>query len=124
MSKVRGGDERSYPVSKVRGSGQEEQPRPEARGGHERSYAASKIRGHGREEIPHASSLRPGATGRRSYHTPLSPRPRAVAGRSNRSTEARGGGREDQPHVQGAVAARAQKGLEELSHIEGQEGQQ
>ena len=25
-------------------------------------------------------------------------------------------------HVQGAVAARAQEGLEELSHIEGQEG--
>ena len=36
--------------------------------------------------------------------------------------EARGGGREDQPHVQGAVAARAQEGLEELSHVEGQEG--
>ena len=35
--------------------------------------------------------------------------------------EARGGGREDQPHVQAAVAARAQEGLEELSHIEGQE---
>ena len=53
---------------------------------------------------------------------PLSPRPRAVAGRSNCRTEARGGGREDQPHVQGAVAARAQEGLEELSHTEGQEG--
>ena len=37
-------------------------------------------------------------------------------------SEARGGGREDQPHIQGAVAARAQEGLEELSHIEGQEG--
>ena len=36
--------------------------------------------------------------------------------------EARGGGWEDQPHVQGAVAARAQEGLEELSHGEGQEG--
>ena len=33
-------------------------------------------------------------------------------------------GQEDQPHVQGAVAVRAQDGLEELSHIEGQEGQQ
>ena len=33
-----------------------------------------------------------------------------------------GGGREEQPHVQGAVAARAQEGLEELSHVEGQEG--
>ena len=40
------------------------------------------------------------------------------------ATEARGGGREDQPHVQGAVAAWAQEGLEELSHIEGQEGRQ
>ena len=29
---------------------------------------------------------------------------------------------EDQPHVQGAVAARAQEGLEELSHVESQEG--
>ena len=38
--------------------------------------------------------------------------------------EARGGGREDQPLVQGAVAARAQEGLEELSHVEGQEGRQ
>ena len=38
--------------------------------------------------------------------------------------EARGSGREKQPHVQGVVAARAQEGLEELSHIEGQEGGQ
>ena len=37
--------------------------------------------------------------------------------------EARGGGQEDQPHVQGAVAVRVQEGLEELSHVEGQEGQ-
>ena len=36
--------------------------------------------------------------------------------------EARGGGWEDQPQVQGAVAVRVQEGLEELSHIEGQEG--
>ena len=28
-----------------------------------------------------------------------------------------------QPGVQGDVAARAQEGLEELSHVEGQEGQ-
>jgi len=34
----------------------------------------------------------------------------------------RGGGREEQPHVQEAVAVRAQEGLEELSHIEDQEG--
>ena len=36
--------------------------------------------------------------------------------------EAKGGGGEDKPHVQGAVAARAQEGLEELSHVEGQRG--
>ena len=35
--------------------------------------------------------------------------------------KARGSGREDPPQ---AVAARAQEGLEELSHIEGQEGRQ
>ena len=37
-------------------------------------------------------------------------------------SEVRGGGREDQPHIQGAVAARAQEGLEKLSQVEGQEG--
>ena len=52
-----------------------------------------EARGGGREEQPHAS-------------TP----------------KARGGGWEDQPHVQGAMAARAQEGLEELSHVKGQEG--
>ena len=36
--------------------------------------------------------------------------------------KARGGGREELPHLQGAVAARAQEGLEELSHVEDQEG--
>ena len=51
------------------------------------------------------------------------PRSGAAAGRSNPMSEARGGGQEDQPHVQGAVAARAQESLEELSHVEGQEGQ-
>ena len=65
-------------------------------------------RGDRREELPYAPSTRP----------------RAAVGRSNRTTEARGGGREIQSHIQGAVAARAQEGLEELSHIEGQEGQQ
>ena len=36
--------------------------------------------------------------------------------------ESKAGSREDQTHVQGAVAARVQEGLEELSHVEGQEG--
>ena len=52
-------------------------------------------RGGGREELPH------------------SPKP-----------EARDCGWEDQSHVQGAIAAPAQEGLEELSHVEGQEGLQ
>ena len=69
----------------------------------ERSYPISEVRGGSRDEIPHA--LKP---------------------------EARGGSQEEQPHaqVQGwwredqpqAVAAQAQEGLEEISHIEGQEG--
>ena len=62
----------------------------EVRGGNERSYPMSEVRGGGQEEIPHP------------------PKP-----------EARGGGWEEQPH---AVAVRAQEGLEELSHVEGQEG--
>ena len=36
--------------------------------------------------------------------------------------EAKGGSWEDKPHIQGALAVQAQKGLEELSHVEGQEG--
>ena len=47
-----------------------------------------------------------------------------AAGRNYLTSEARGGGRKEQPHVQGAVAARAQEGLEELFHVQGQEGQQ
>ena len=68
-------------------------PRPRSGAAARRSYPISEFRGSGREELPHA------------------PTPKA-----------RGSGREEQPHVQGAVAARAQEGLEELSHVEGQEG--
>ena len=75
------------------GTAERSYPASEVRGGDKRSYPASEVRGGGREELPHA------------------PTPKA-----------RGGGREDQPHVQGAVAAWAQEGLEELSHVEGQEG--
>ena len=32
------------------------------------------------------------------------------------------GGREDQSHIQGAVAAQAEKGVEELFHVQGQKG--
>ena len=38
------------------------------------------------------------------------------------TSKVRASGREP-PHIQGAVAARTQEGLEELSHVEGQEGQ-
>ena len=61
------------------------------------------------------------------------PRPRSgAAGRSHLAPEARGGDPEEpltpearaggwEEHSQGAVAAQAQEGLEELSHVEGQE---
>ena len=62
----------------------------------------------GREELP-KSEVR-GGSGEELLHAPM--------------PDARGGGQEDQPHVQGAVAAQAQEGIEELSHVEGQEGQQ
>ena len=62
-----------------------------------RSYPVSEIRGA-------TLSLRPGAAAGRS-HPRLRPGP--AAGRSN----------------PGAVAAEAQEGLEEISHIEGQEQQ-
>ena len=66
----------------------------------------SEVRGGGQEELPHAPKPEARGGDRKSYSTP----------------EARGSGWEDQPHVQGAVGARVQEGLEELSHVEGQEG--
>ena len=45
-----------------------------------------------------------------------------MAERSYPVSEDRGGGREDQPYGQGVVTAWAQEGLEEPSHVEGQEG--
>ena len=78
----------------------------------------------GTEAQPRRVTPRPklGAVAERSYHTPPCQRPGEAARRSYPTPEARGGGREDQPRVQGAVAAWAQEGLEELSHVEGQEG--
>ena len=46
-----------------------------------------------------------------------------MVGRSHPASKARGGGQKEQPHIQGMVAAWEQEGLEEPSHIEGQEGQ-
>ena len=100
---------RSYPTSKVRGSGREcqaataqERPRratpslrsgegdaersypaSEVRGSDERSYPASQVRGGGREELPHAP--KPEARGGGREEIPLVPRPRpgTVARRTN-----------------------------------------
>ena len=49
------------------------------------------------------------------------PEARAVTESSNPMPQARGGGWEGQPQVQGVMAVRAQDGLEEPSHVEGQE---
>ena len=88
-----------------------------------------KARGGGREELPHVQGQGqqprvPGCDGagmaEKSY-----PASEARGGGREEQPHARGqgGSREDQPHVQGAVAAWVQEGLEELSHLESQEGQ-
>ena len=91
----------------------------------ERSYPMSEVRGQSWED-PMPEGLPPRG---------VAPCPRSgVAAKSARlrlhrngreeppTSEARGGGQEEQTHVQGAVAAWVQEGLEELSHVEGQEG--
>ena len=99
----------------------------------------SKVRGGGREETPRVRSQ-----GRRPRGATLLPKSGA-AGRSHLAPEAGGGNPEELPRAQGqgrqlegathargqgwwpggatrgAVAAQAQEGLEELSHIKGQE---
>ena len=57
------------------------------------------------------------------YLTLLATSALSMAERSYPTSEARGGGREEQSQVQGVVAARAQEGLEERFHVQGQEGQ-
>ena len=110
--------ERSYPTSKVRGSGREFQ----AVTAQERPRRATQVQGQGRRPRGDTLQTRSGVVAGRSYPTPPGPRPEAVARRSYPRPEARGSGQEDQPHIQGAVTARAQEGLEKLSHVEGQEG--
>ena len=58
-------------------------------------------------------------TAERSYP---SPRSGAEARGSHPAPEARGGSQEEKPHIQEAVAAWAQEGIEEICHVEGQEG--
>ena len=106
----------------------------------ERSYPTSDVRGRSREDpMPEGQwprgvtrRWRPGAAAERRY--PL-PEARGI-GRSHPASQVRGGGQEEQPHTRGqgqrpgratnvqeVLAALAQEGLEELSHIESQEGQ-
>ena len=72
----------------------------------------------GREKLPHVQ-------GQGWWLGGATPCPRigAAAGRTYSPPEARGCGWEEQPHLQGEVASRAQEGLEELFHVEGQKGQ-
>ena len=74
---------------------------------------------------PRGDTQRP-RSGAATRGVTLRPKSGAAAGRRYPTPQARGQGRwpGDQPHVQGAVAARAQEGLEELSHVESQEGRQ
>ena len=116
--------ERNYPASEVSGGGWEEltcirgqwwprgdTPSPRSGVAAERSYPASKVSGSW-EETPRArgQGQRPrGAT----------PRLRPVAARRRHpEPEARGGSWEEPPKE---LAEQAQEGLEELSHVEGQE---
>ena len=80
-----------------------------------RSYPTYEVRGSGQEcQAATAQEWPRGAT--------LHPRSGGAAKRTYPESEIRSGGWEDQPHVQGAMAVQVQEGLEELSHIEGQEG--
>ena len=80
---------------------------------------SARLRRHrnSREELPHiqGQGRRPGGA------TPLL-RSGAATKKSDPMSKARDGSREEQPHVQGAVAVQGQEGLEELLHVQGQEG--
>ena len=63
-----------------------------------------------------------GALKRSREELPPHLRSGAAAGRTYPMPEAKGIGREQRPHLQGVVAVWAKEGLEELFHIQGQEG--
>ena len=70
----------------------------------ERLRGATNVQGQGRQlRVPGCNSA---GAAKKSYPTP----------------KARGLGQKEQPHIQGAVAAQVQEGLEELFHVQGQEG--
>ena len=92
------------------GTAEKSYPIPRSGVAAERSYPTPKARGGGQEDLPHTPT--PQARGGGWEELPHVPTP-----------EIRGGSQENQPHVQGVAAVQVQEGLEELSHIEGQEGQ-
>ena len=101
----------------VRGQGQKPEGPHARRAMAKRSYPTSKVRGSCRECQAAMAQERP----RRATQVRGQGRqPRGATPRLRLRVAAE----EDQPHVQGAVAAQAQEGLEELSHIEGQKGRQ
>ena len=86
---------RTHPTPEDRGGSREDLPHAQGQELRREELPASEVRGSSQEKLPHA------------------PKP-----------EANGRGGEEQPHVQGAVVVRAQEGLEELFHVQGQEGRQ
>ena len=82
-----------------------------------RSYAMSEVRGGSQEELPRVQGQgwRPRVPGCGSA---------GAVERSCPTSEVRAGGLEELPNVQGAVAAWVQEGVEELFHVQGQEGRQ
>ena len=77
------------------------------------------VRGQGRWPRRATTCPRSRAAAERSYPTP---KVRGGGREELPHTRGQGGGREEQPQVQGEVAAQAQEVLEELLHVQGQEG--
>ena len=102
MSEVRGGGQEELPCIQGQWRPGGDTPRPRS-GAARRSHLVPKARGGDPEEPPQARS-----------------QGRQLGG----ATHARGQGWRPGGASRGAVAAQAQEGLEELSHVEGQEGRQ
>ena len=79
-----------------------------------RSYPTSEVKGRSWED--------PMPKGRQPRGVTPRLRSGVAAGRSYATPQARGCSWEEQPRLQGAVAARAPEGLEELFHVQGQKG--
>ena len=80
-----------------------------------------KGKGEGRNKLGDRRRARAAETAHRAQPRGATPRPWSGA-EARRTPCLRGGGWEEQPHIQGAVAAWAPEGLEDLFHIQGREG--